>query len=93
MISRPGLAGSRSGCTQPGAGVATPVDAQRLCEIVHAAYNPHAAELLEEARAAGEPARAELGGRRARGRGRPRGLLLARRGGERDVVDVAGAAR
>ena len=39
-----------------GAGVAIPVDAQRLCEIVHSAYNPRAAELLEEARAAGEPA-------------------------------------
>ena len=39
-----------------GAGVAMPVDAQRLCEIVHAAYNPHAAELLEEARASGQPA-------------------------------------
>jgi hypothetical protein len=39
-----------------GAGVAMPVDAQRLCEIVHAAYNPHAAELLEDARAAGTPA-------------------------------------
>jgi hypothetical protein len=39
-----------------GAGVATPVDAQRLCEIVHAAYNPRAAELLEEARASGKPA-------------------------------------
>ena len=40
-----------------GAGVAMPVDAQRLCEIVHAAYNPPAAELMEEARAAGEPAK------------------------------------
>ena len=40
-----------------GAGVAVPVDAQRLCEIVHSAYNPRAAELLEEARAAGQPAR------------------------------------
>src|SRR5213075_462515 len=39
-----------------GAGVAMPVDAQRLCEIVHSAYNPRAAELLEEARAAGQPA-------------------------------------
>ena len=39
-----------------GAGVATPVDAQRLCEIVHAAYNPRAAELIEEARASGQPA-------------------------------------
>ena len=49
-----------------------PVDAQRLCEIVHAAYNPHAAELLKEARAAGQPA--ELPGRRrARRRGRQGG--------------------
>ena len=40
-----------------GAGVAVPVDAQRLCEIVHSAYNPRAAELLDEARAAGQPAR------------------------------------
>ena len=39
-----------------GAGVAVPVDAQRLCEIVHGAYNPRAAELLEEARSAGQPA-------------------------------------
>ena len=39
-----------------GAGVAIPVSAQRLCEIVHAAYNPKAAELLEEARASGQPA-------------------------------------
>ena len=38
-----------------GAGVAMPVDAQRLCEIVHAAYNPRAAELLEEARALASP--------------------------------------
>ena len=76
-----------------GAGVAMPVDAQRLCEIVHAAYNPRAAELLEEARAAGQPGRAQLGGRRARGRGRARGALLARRRGQRDVGDVAGAAR
>ena len=39
-----------------GAGVAMPADAQRLCEIVRAAYDPRAAELLEEARAAGQPA-------------------------------------
>ena len=32
------------------------MDAQRLCEIVHGAYNPRAAELLEEARSAGQPA-------------------------------------
>ena len=44
-----------------GAGVAAPVDAQRLCEIVHAAYNPRAAEVLEEARASGEPAQLHWG--------------------------------
>jgi hypothetical protein len=38
-----------------GAGVAKAVDAQRLCEIVHAAYNPAAAVVMERARAAGEP--------------------------------------
>ena len=65
-----------------GAGVAMPVDAQRLCEIVHAAYNPRAAELLEEARAAGGPAELRLGGRRAGGRGRAGRVLLARRRGQ-----------
>jgi hypothetical protein len=39
-----------------GAGVAVPVDAQRLCEIVHSAYSPRAAELIEHARANGQPA-------------------------------------
>jgi hypothetical protein len=39
-----------------GAGVAIPVDAQRLCEIVHSAYNPRAAELIEQARTTGQPA-------------------------------------
>jgi hypothetical protein len=39
-----------------GAGVAVPVDAQRLCEIVHSAYTPRAAELIEQARIAGQPA-------------------------------------
>ena len=39
-----------------GAGVAVPVDAQRLCEIVHSAYSPRAAELIEQARANGQPA-------------------------------------
>ena len=39
-----------------GAGVAIPVDAQRLCEIVHSAYNPRAAELIEQARTVGQPA-------------------------------------
>ncbi len=51
-----GLGGITQRLHATGAGVAMPVDAQRLCEIVHAAYNPHAAELLEEARASGEPA-------------------------------------
>ena len=40
-----------------GAGAAVPVDAQRLCEMVHSAYNPRAAELIEQARTAGQPAR------------------------------------
>ena len=39
-----------------GAGGAAPVDAQRLCEIVRAAYGPAAAETIENARAAGETA-------------------------------------
>lgn len=37
-----------------GAGVAKAADAQRLCEIGLAAYNPHKAVLLERARASGE---------------------------------------
>ena len=76
-----------------GAGVAMPVDAQRLCEIVHAAYNPRAAELLEEARAAGEPARAALGRRRARRPRTPARELLARRGRVGDVGDESQAPR
>ncbi len=39
-----------------GAGVATPVDAQRLCEIIRVAYDPRSAELLEQARLNGSPA-------------------------------------
>ncbi len=39
-----------------GAGGAAPVDAQRLCEIVRAAYDPAAAETIENARAAGTTA-------------------------------------
>jgi hypothetical protein len=42
-----------------GAGVAIPVDAQRLCEIVRVAYDPRSAELLEHARVSGEPAQLE----------------------------------
>jgi len=40
-------------CT--GAGVAVPVDAQRLCEVVHAAYHPHAANKLEATAGVGRP--------------------------------------
>jgi hypothetical protein len=40
-----------------GAGGAAPVDAQRLCEIVRAAYDPASAQTIETARAAGETAK------------------------------------
>ena len=66
-----------------GAGVAMPVDAQRLCEIVHAAYNPRAAELLEEARASGGPAELAWEDVGPVGRGRACRFLLARRRGQR----------
>lgn len=39
-----------------GAGAAAPVDAQRLCEIVRAAYDPAAAETIETASVSGETA-------------------------------------
>ena len=39
-----------------GAGGAAPVDAQRLCEIVRAAYDPAAAQTIEDSRAAGNTA-------------------------------------
>jgi hypothetical protein len=41
------------GLANTGAGGAAPVDAQRLCEIVRCAYDPTAAEAIEDARAAG----------------------------------------
>lgn len=37
-----------------GAGASAPVTAQELCEIVRVAYDPHAATLLDEARAVGQ---------------------------------------
>ena len=37
-------------CSATGAGVAIPVDAQRLCEIVRVSLRPRSAELLEHAR-------------------------------------------
>ena len=39
-----------------GAGAAAPADAQRLCEIVRAAYDPACADTIEDARAAGTTA-------------------------------------
>ena len=52
-VRLPGLYGT---LPNTGAGGAAPVDAQRLCEIVRAAYDPAAAETIENARAAGETA-------------------------------------
>jgi hypothetical protein len=37
-----------------GAGAARPMSAQRLCEVVRTAYDPHSARLFDNARAAGE---------------------------------------
>jgi hypothetical protein len=42
-----------------GAGETRLVDAQRLCEIVHGAFNPRAAEVFSKARAAGQLAELE----------------------------------
>ena len=77
--SRPVWAGITQRLHATGAGVAMPVDAQRLCEIVHSAYNPRAAELLEEARAAGEPAELRWDDVGPAAGGRPARELLARR--------------
>ena len=52
-IRLPGLYGT---LPNTGAGGAAPVDAQRLCEIVRAAYDLAAAETIETARAAGDTA-------------------------------------
>ena len=52
-VRLPGLYGT---LPNTGAGGAAPVDAQRLCEIVRAAYDPAAAETIENARAAGTTA-------------------------------------
>ena len=52
------LAGELGEMTQQlhaaGAGIPSPVDAQRLCEIVQSAYNPRAADVFEAARASGQ---------------------------------------
>ena len=50
-IRLPGLYGT---LPSTGAGGAVPVNAQRLCEIVRAAYDPNAAETIEHSRATGE---------------------------------------
>ena len=52
-VRLPGLYGTLA---NTGAGGAAPVDAQRLCEIVRAAYDPAAAETIEISRAAGTTA-------------------------------------
>lgn len=52
-VRLPGLYGT---LPNTGAGGAAPVDAQRLCEIVRAAYDPAAAETIDTSRAAGETA-------------------------------------
>ena len=52
-VRLPGLYGALA---NTGAGGAAPVDAQRLCEIVRAAYDPAAAQTIEDARAAGNSA-------------------------------------
>lgn len=52
-VRLPGLYGT---LPSTGAGGAAPVDAQRLCEIVRVAYDPAAAETIEDARATGETA-------------------------------------
>ena len=65
---------------QHGGGRSGPVDAQRLCEIVRAAYDPAAAETIENARAAGETAALQLGRHRARERAGAGALLPPRRG-------------
>ena len=52
-VRLPGLYGALA---NTGAGGAAPVDAQRLCEIVRAAYDPAAAQTIEDSRAAGKTA-------------------------------------
>lgn len=47
----PGLTGSLS---ETGAGASVPLTAQRLCELVRVAYDPAAAETIDETYAAGE---------------------------------------
>ncbi len=48
------MRGMTGGLAGTGAGAVRPVDAQELCEIVRTAYDPSAAELIEEANAAGD---------------------------------------
>lgn len=48
------LPGLTAGLQATGAGAARPLSAQELCEVVRIAYDPAAAQLIDEAHAAGE---------------------------------------
>lgn len=48
------LPGLTAGLQATGAGAARPLSAQELCEVIRIAYDPAAAVLIDEARAAGE---------------------------------------
>ncbi|WP_434161443.1 SCO6880 family protein [Clavibacter michiganensis] len=48
------LPGLTAGLAAAGAGAARPLSAQELCETIRVAYDPAAAQLIDEARAAGE---------------------------------------
>ena len=48
------LPGLTAGLAAAGAGAARPMSAQELCEMIRTAYDPAAAVLIDEARAAGE---------------------------------------
>ncbi|MFD1722427.1 SCO6880 family protein [Amnibacterium endophyticum] len=50
------LPGLTTSLTATGAGAARPLSAQELCEVIRVAYDPAAGRLIDEARAAGEPA-------------------------------------
>jgi hypothetical protein len=50
------LPGLTTSLSATGAGAARPLSAQELCEVIRVAYDPAAGRLLDEARAAGDPA-------------------------------------
>ena len=59
--SRPGSPGSSARLQSTGAGIARPMSAQELCEVVRIAYDPPAALIIDEAHAAGSPVVPDLG--------------------------------